>query len=230
MKTEYFYDSLGRLTENRAYAGQYTLTSWLYFYEGTTIKKAEYRFNTGASLGQPQYGSLKPGYAYLYNTGTPGLSISRAYRDDLNQLAYPGTNLWFDASGRLVWVESQVVLLEPHQNGPSVYKLQEYRLYTRDVTGNVVRYKYRDNRSLYRTETESVYEYDDKHNPYYTTGDIVELQALSPANVILVQNQTKAGLVPAARYQYTYRPDGYPSKVTFSRNGQPITQEFVYNQ
>ena len=74
------------------------------------------------------------------------------------------------------------------------------------------------------------YQYDDAPNPYYTTGDVVDLRASSPANVVLEQTQTATGPGPATRYQYTYRPDGYPATVSFSRNGLPVTQTFMYNR
>ncbi len=125
----------------------------------------------------------------------------------------------FGMTGALVWEE------EIYLNAADA-TITAYKLFRRDVEGNAVFVRSVDK---YQVSEETI-SYDDKPNPYYLTGDIVSLEATNRNN-ILTRRAIENGRATTRRYEYEYRPDGYPSRVKSYRNGElDSTMEFVYNQ
>ncbi len=132
--------------------------------------------------------------------------------------------LGFDAKGQLVWQEGI------HLTGADA-RIISYQLYRRDDAGNAVFIRSVGNGYYATTPTEEFLTYDDKPNPYRTTGDITSLESTNVNNVLSRKVVEEAGRVTVYRYEYEYRPDGYPSRVRTYGNGELLsTKEFVYNQ
>lgn len=133
------------------------------------------------------------------------------------------TRLGFDPKGQLVWEEGVYL------HGVSSTTLS-YKLYRRDLAGNAI--FIRSVGEGYTTyPTEQVLTYDDKPNPYRTTGDILHPEATNPNNILTQQTVEKGIVVSTFRYAYEYRPDGYPRLAKTYKNGDLLsTREFKYNQ
>ncbi|MBC8154128.1 MAG: hypothetical protein H7Z72_14590 [Bacteroidetes bacterium] len=241
--TEYLYDQQDRLTEKRTYSGQFVLTSSRYFYKRNAIDKVEYWLNSGSNNGNgiPTSNTLRFASTIVFGPGTSELLIRRDVIPSDPQQLVDSYYLGFDPSGRLVWGEdkrsfsrSEVGML------PSVPQPFTYQVYVRNSVGNAILIKYRNNGDHSSGEQTISYQYDDKRNPYYTTGDVLNQRASNPANVITEQSLTgKAPAKTTTNYQYVYRSDGYPSSVTYTSrreeagtqsNQPPATLEFIYNQ
>lgn len=241
--TEYLYDQQDRLTEKRTYSGQFLLTSSRYFYKRNAIDKVEYWLNSGSNNGNmlPTSNALRFVSTIVFGPGTPELLIRRdVIPSDPQWLVY-SYYLGFDASGRLVWGEDKQSFSRSNDNMLlSVPQPATYQLYVRNSIGNAILVKYRNNRDHGSGEQTVSYHYDDKRNPYYTTGDVLNQWASNPANIITEQSLTgKAPAKTTTSYQYVYRSDGYPSSVTYTSrreeagtqsNQPPVTLEFIYNQ
>ncbi len=126
--------------------------------------------------------------------------------------------LGFDSLGQLVWIE------QPNPHGLS----GDYTSYIRDQQGNAIQIKF-----VWLVQTDqnftTLYQYDQRKNPYHTTGDLTDDRAINPNNILLEESSSGNGWKTS--YSYQYRSDGYPSKVSYP---VPllgvVTLEFVYNK
>lgn len=228
LTTEYSYDQQARLTEVKTYLGRVVFSSNRYFYEGYSLNNLEFwRINyTPEGNPFPAYAELIKQGTYHFKSIDSGLRFSQNYKSATSNQYETGSDSWFDSAGWLVWTQRQgeLTLLDGSSSAPTA----DYQHYIRDEVGNVVRYKYHNTSE--HTGFTYLYQYDTRPNPYFTTGDVLDPQALSPANVVIEQSQTATGITETVRNTYTYRPDGYPATVTFSRGPEVITLTFVYNQ
>ncbi|MPR32620.1 hypothetical protein [Salmonirosea aquatica] len=146
-------------------------------------------------------------------------SFQRYYSNNQNS-PIERTRLGFDAKGQLVWEEG--IYLDAASS-----RITSYKLYKRDANGNATFTRYVNGNYPI---TEHKMTYDDKPNPYRTTGDIL-LPEVTNSNNILTQQIIENGVITTFRYEYEYRPNGYPSRVQTYKNEELIsTREFQYNQ
>lgn len=238
-KNTFQYDQTGRLSQ------------WTrYNKDGFIFSQHSYRYDEGGKVEvlallnkdapSVNYGlqimtnDLVPSYSSLFEpVANNGALISRT--DDVKTSFYiqkPGTTssrLSFGTDGHLA---KQDVL---YRNGIDE-TISSSRIFKRNEKGNL---EFIHNLSI-NYESVEYYTYDDKPNPFRTTGDINLLKDLIPSelagvfninNVMSMEIVSKEGVQYALYYVYEYRPDGYPSVMKVYNRGELIsTREFKYNQ
>lgn len=231
-KTVFQYDILGRLS-----------TSTDYIETDVRLEKRTYQYNGSTSLpntfteinGIKIYGYLPPlkdelvpsvSTKYETTNETKSWILKSAEANPSVYSLKPGTTRTrqgFGAAGALVW-EEEIYL----QAADAI--ITSYKLYRRDTAGNAVFIRsVGDGYSVFPTE--EFLTYDDKLNPYRTTGDIMSLESTNVNNILSRKIVDQKGQVTTYRYEYEYRPDGYPSQMKTYRNGGLLsTNEFGYNQ
>lgn len=233
-KMTFQYDSLGRLSKRISYSQGFIFIQYTYEYKGekgVEVLKKENREASGVSYGVSlRNNDLVAGSLSHYEPiSAPKSLFSKIVESKLGQ--EPETKrlkLGFDNSGNLVQEE------ELYRNGVDEI-LRASKIYKRDQIGNIS-FSRPGGSNFWGVE---FFTYDNKPNPFRTTGDITLLQDLAGeiSNVTNFNNvlrQTilkKEGPTENILYEYEYRPDGYPSKVKAYRSGElQYTREFVYNQ
>ena len=133
------------------------------------------------------------------------------------------TRLGFDSKGQLVWEEG--IYLNAASSG-----ITSYKLYKRDANGNATFTRFVTGTPI----TEEKINYDDKPNPYRTTGDILLPEATNPNNILtqqITETSVTGKYITTYRYEYEYRPDGYPRlSKTYKDEKLSSIREFKYNQ
>ncbi|SFF20249.1 hypothetical protein [Spirosoma endophyticum] len=224
LSTEYLYDAQDRLIEKKTYYNDgHIYESTRFSYQPTGTIRMEYWPNKNAISGEgyPSNNDVVLNASTTFTTTSSGAELVKTTQrgPNNNNTNYPQEyRFGFNSSGQLVWIE------QPNPHGLS----GDYTLYVRDQQGNAIKTKYV---RLVQTDQNSttIYHFDQRKNPYYTTGDPTDDRATNTNNIVLEESSFGSGLKTS--YNYEYRPDGYPSKVNYTTASQgPIIQEFIYNK
>ncbi|WP_031530157.1 hypothetical protein [Dyadobacter crusticola] len=223
---QFIYDKSGKLAEKKMYAGDgkhvYASSKYLY-HTNAGIAKIEYWINV---IGIMPEGYPTTDELYLYSStkfengyieGTYHKVNQRAERQGNYHSPEP-LELGFDKNGRLVWEGGT-------QDKTHYYS---YTAIERADNGNIVKIKNRYY-SDYKSGNQTVYTYDDKKNPYYTTGDPADWSNLNINNVIASKFTNNQKYSQTATFEYTYRPDGYP-QYQVDPATKKVIMEFIYNK
>lgn len=228
----YQYTDEDRLTERTNYYtdGTHIFQKVVYSYKEGSIAKLSTLLNKEAPFleGYPRNNELLPAATinFVSDTASWVKKISQTsfalYSFELGNAL---SRLGFSPSGALIWEE------QLNERG----KVASYSLYRRNETGNIT---FQRTGSLSNQWTTDYFTYDDKPNPSRTTGDSQTagiagygLETSNTNNVLTRRSINSSGGQDVWHYEYTYRPDGYPSQVKEYRNNDPAgTIEFIYNQ
>ncbi len=227
------YDGQGRLTERTDFYtnGIQVYRKFAYTYGPNGLERINSFLNkeAGTVEGFPKQSELRPSTTVSYASASDSLALIRKTTavEFLDWYQKPGTTiiqLGFSASGALVWEE------KTNEQG----QLSEYTLYRRNESNNVV--LRRKGFQFNRWETHQ-FTYDDKPNPFRTTGDSQSLDlgelsgidVMNPNNVATQSFASSQGGREIWHYAYEYRTDGYPAQVTVYRgNRQAGSYGFMY--
>ena len=239
-KTVFQYDPTGRLSE------------WTrYNQDGFIWSRQTYRYDEGGKVevttewnkGVPRVSSgiklmandLMPVYTCLLEPVVSNASLVMRTDEIMEtpmNLQNPGTTrsrLSFGTDGRLIRQDAL------HRHGVTE-NIVWSRIFKWDEKGNID----------FIHEVSSTYPgvyyytYDDKPNPFRTTGDITLLKDLLPGewtgalhvnNVRRREIHSKERVQETLEYRYEYRPDGYPTTMKVYQRGELIsTRAFKYNE
>ncbi|WP_461041714.1 hypothetical protein [Spirosoma harenae] len=231
----YQYDPQGRLTQRTDYYtnGLQIFRQFSYSYGQNGIATITAQLNKEAPVveGYPKRSELLPSATVSFNHLIDSLSqIEKTTLTEFAvykfELGLTRSRLGFSPSGLLVWEE----VIDAND------KLSQYTLYRPDQRGNIL---FSRTGSLGNHWQTLQFTYDDKPNPFRTTGDpqLVDFGELHGISVVTnTNNALTQSLLNAQggrvvwRYTYEYRTDGYPSRMTAYRNEElDGIYEFVYN-
>lgn len=228
----YVYNDQARLAERTDYYtdGTHIYKKFTYSYETGKPARivAEINKEVNSLTSYPRNNDLRPSTVTTLTDSAGWIQKTTAI-EFLDGYQKPGTivsRLGFDPDGLLIWDE------KTDQKGT----LSQYTLYRRDDSDHVTLRR----TGLLNNRWETVrYSYDQNPNPFRTTGDVQPLDFgdlngldLSTANNTATAYSTNSeGARIRWQYDYTYRSDGYPSRVAIYRDERQVsTVEFVYNQ
>ncbi|WP_080054353.1 hypothetical protein [Spirosoma aerolatum] len=228
----YLYSDQGRLAERTDYYtdGTHIYKKFTYSYEAGKPTKivSEINKEVNTLTSYPRNNDLRPSTVTTLADSAGWIQKTTAI-EFLDGYQKPGTTvsrLGFSTTGLLIWDE------KTDQKGI----LSQYTLYRRDESGNVILRRM----GLLNNRWEAVrYNYDQNPNPFRTTGDIQPLDfgdlngldLVAVNNIVTATSTNSEGSRIQWQYVYTYRSDGYPSRVAIYRDERQVsTVEFVYNQ
>lgn len=232
----YQYDEQGRLAQRKDYYtnGIQIFMQFSYAYRMDGVIKIISQLNKEAPVveGYPRRSDLLPSATIVFTRSTDSLSrIERNTQTEFAlykfELGLTRSRLGFNPKGVLIWEETI-----DEKGTPS-----QYTLYRPNELGNIV---FSRTGSLLNNWQSMRFTFDDKPNPWKTTGDshpqtIGDLYGAgitnSNNNVLTQSYMNSAGGRDNWRYTYEYRPDGYPYRMLSYRNEEFTgTIEFIYNQ
>ncbi|WP_439559547.1 hypothetical protein [Dyadobacter sp.] len=223
---QFIYDKSGKLVEKKRYAGdgKHVYTSHKYEYHTNAgIAKIEYWINIigimpeGYPTTDELYFASSTTFENGYVEGTYDKVSQRTERQGSYYSPEP-VELGFDKKGRQVW--------EGRTQDKSHYF--SYTVIERADNGNIVSIKNRYYTD-YKSGNQTVYTYDDKKNPYYTTGDPADWSNLNINNVIAARFTNNQKNSQTSTFEYTYRHDGYP-QYQIDPVSKKVLMEFIYNK
>ncbi len=238
-RTVFQYDQAGRLAQWTRYNKDsliYSRHSYAYDAGGKISVKVEK--NQSTDIAELFYVYLKNNdleVSYLSSfEPTAGSNVLLSRTDDvktpffIQTVGITHSRLSFGTDGQLV---REDVLSSNGENAGVVSS----RIFKRNETGNIAFIHLKSAKE----ERVEYYTYDDKPNPYRTTGDVMLLKDLIPGemagvsninNVLIAEVFSKNGN-SALHYVYEYRPDGYPFVMrSFYQGELTNTREFVYSR
>jgi hypothetical protein len=231
----YQYDAQNRLIERTNY---YTDGTHIYFqlsysYTNNGLVQIASKLNKEAPYveGSPQNNDLLPNRTIAYSPVDKGLAgltktINTIFTEWSQQADITQSHLGFSPSGAYIWsgtIDDQG-------------KRTDGITYRRSEVGNILWA-----RSIAPLDYWAVdyFTYDTKPNPFRTTGDseminmgeLLSFNSTNTNNVVTRQTLNQPGATDSWRYEYTYRPDGYPSQMKSYRGADFInTIAYTYNQ
>ncbi|MVM35728.1 hypothetical protein GO755_37280 [Spirosoma sp. HMF4905] len=231
----YQYDDQNRLIERTNYYtdGQHIYVQLSYSYTSNGLVQVASKLNKEAPFteGSPKNNDLLPSRTIAYSPidkGIAGLTktTNTVFIDWYQKAGVAQSHLGFSPTGAYIWsgtIDDQG-------------KRTDGITYRRNEVGNILWA-----RSVAPLDYWAVdyFAYDMKPNPFRTTGDsemvdmsdLLSFNTTNPNNVVTRQTINQPGAVDSWRYEYTYRPDGYPSQMKSYRGGDFInTVEYTYNQ
>lgn len=130
-----------------------------------------------------------------------------------------------------------------NKNGSLLEQVHDYLsvVYNIDSRNNIIAANTTIKDGDPNSTTSAAYKYDNQLNPFRTTGRI-SLQSrystfetdYSPNNVSeMVFSNPKTNYINTVRYEYEYRPDGYPTKLTIYDSNDQVYKpafEFIYTK
>ena len=230
----YQYDEQSRLKERTDFYadGTHIYQTWSYSYEANGAVRINTLLNKEAPFleGYPQRNDLVPGSVITYVSTADSLSWIRQTTDISLGTGYPNSGrvisyLGFNPSGEFVWQE------DADEQGYT----NEFLRYQRNKMGNIL---IRHTQYSADQWSKEHFVYDNKPNPFRLTGDfglldVREFEGTSvtnPNNIVNLLFSTKESQ-ETWHYDYTYRTDGYPSRMKMYRKGElEGTFDYIYNQ
>ena len=231
----YAYNDQGRLAERTDYYtnGIQVYKKFAYSYGMNALTGSTSQLNKEAPYveGYPQKSDLLPSTSTTYVSMADSIAWTQktiviAFLDSSPKSGTVVSRLGFNPTGALIWEEQK------NDQG----KLSQYILYRRNEVDNVVL-----RRTGYLSNRWEAYQftYDNKPNPFRTTGDLQSLalgqlagvDITNPNNVLNQSFTNSEGGQDKWRYSYEYRPDGYPYRMlAYHNEALTSTIEFSYNQ
>ncbi|AQG80426.1 hypothetical protein AWR27_14495 [Spirosoma montaniterrae] len=232
----YRYDEQRRLAQRTDYYtnGIHIVRQFTYRYGVNGILSIDSQLNKEAPVveGYPQRSDLIPSATVAFTTTNDSLSrIEKSTQTEFAvhkiELGNTRARLGFNQHGVLVWEE----IID--EKG----KISQYALYRPDEMGNI---GFSRTGSLSNQWETFKFTYDNKPNPFKTTGDALPGNFSSLHGISVATNLNNAltqlyinsqGGRIEWHYVYEYRPDGYPRRMLSYRDKElDGTIEFVYNQ
>lgn len=231
----YQYNDQNRLAERTDYYtnGIQIYKRHTYNYDDTGLIRVATRINKDAAYveGFPKTNDLLPSATVTYIPKSDSIAWTQktTVAELMDRYQKAGTTearLGFSPKGELIWEEKS------DEQG----QLNQYTLYRRSQAGNVV---FRRTGSAFKRWANFHFAYDNKPNPFLLTGDLQSIdlgdlngmETFNKNNVLTQSSVNSDGGRDQWRYEYEYRPDGYPNRLTTFRNDRlTSTVEFVYNQ
>lgn len=230
----YKYDAQNRLIERTNY---YTDGTHIYFqltytYTSTGLVQVASNLNKEAPFieGSPQTNDLLPSKSITYNSVDKGIiELTKTTNTVFSVWLKTGiteSQMGFSPAGAYIWSGTST------DQG----KRTDGITYRRDETGNILWARTVVPLSYWAVD---YFTYDTHPNPFRTTGDTelvdmgesLSFNATNANNVVSRQMINQPGAGDSWRYEYTYRPDGYPAQMKSYRGNDFInTIEYTYNQ
>lgn len=232
----YRYHEQGRLAQRTDYYtnGVQIFRQFNYSHGVNGIVSINSQLNKEAPIveGYPKGSDLLPSASITFTPTTDSLSgLERKTQTEFavykSELGLVRSQLRFSSKGVLIWEE----IIDEKD------KTSQYTLYRPNELGNIV---FSRVGALFNRWVTTRFTYDDKPNPFRTTGDPQPVEfssfrgisAITNLNNALTQSSINSqGGRDEWRYVYEYRSDGYPYRMLSYRNEELTgTIEFVYNQ
>ncbi|GAB4016135.1 hypothetical protein GCM10028808_43620 [Spirosoma migulaei] len=231
----YQYDAQNRLSERTTYYldGIHIYVQFAYSYAGNNLLQVASKLNKEAPYleGSPQNNDLLPSKTIMYSpidNGIAGLTkiTNTVFTDWYQKTGIEASQLGFNSEGMYIW--SGII--------DNQGKRQDNRIYRRNEKSNALWDRIGTTAGYW---TVDYFTYDTHPNPFRTTGDsemidmndMLSVNSINSNNVITRQTINEQGGRDDWRYEYQYRPDGYPSQLKAYRHGMlTTTLEYTYNQ
>lgn len=230
----YEYNAKQRLAVRTDYSGSFIYRKFVYTYANDELVKIDAFLNKSAQAPEssPTSNELLPSMTTTYrSTGDTIAWVDKTIDIEFlgwewdKQRTTRSYGLGFSPLGALIW----------EQEVDAQGKVSNYTLWKRNELGNVVFQRYG---SWFHRWQVTHFTYDNKRNPFSTTGDLSQFGdnlIINMGNINNIVTLTSTGGQgygkDSWRYEYDYRPDGYPSRMKVYRFERlDATVDFEYNQ